>query len=255
MIRRNSASLHVGQRIGHYTVVSVLVNGVIVSSNPKGDGEERRFVAQTTLAGVKKELGTMGLRAEVNPLVAFQTRSGKPISFDAKHRNPPRMNGAAYLTGGFHFSRGGFTSREAAMHYAQGENTASQRSHGVTYKVKITKDGAGYSVYFGPIFDASKANPRRRRNGTTAGEMAAGRSMAYTRLFRNGAAKVDAYVPAYLSVPRHGENVILARHPSDAMPTMVGIGNAPTAFQRKQYAGCTLTVVPASSVKRHRIGG
>lgn len=34
-------------------------------------------------------------RAASNPLVAFQTRSGKPISFDAKHRNgSTRMNGA-----------------------------------------------------------------------------------------------------------------------------------------------------------------
>lgn len=33
-------------------------------------------------------------RAASNPLVAFQTRSGKSISFDAKHRNPRRMNGA-----------------------------------------------------------------------------------------------------------------------------------------------------------------
>jgi hypothetical protein len=35
-----------------------------------------------------------------------------------------------------------------------------------------------------------------RRNGTTAGEMAAGRSMAYTRLFRNGAAKSETYEQA-----------------------------------------------------------
>lgn len=34
-------------------------------------------------------------RAGSNPLVAFKTRSGKPISFDAKHRNgSTRMNGA-----------------------------------------------------------------------------------------------------------------------------------------------------------------
>jgi hypothetical protein len=58
MIRRNSASLRVGQHIGHYTVVAVLANGVVVSSDPKGDGEVRHFVEQTTLAGVKKALST-----------------------------------------------------------------------------------------------------------------------------------------------------------------------------------------------------
>jgi hypothetical protein len=83
MIRRNSASLHVGQRIGHYTVVSVLVNGVIVSSNPKGDGEERRFVAQTTLAGVRKALGVQSYRSK-----APTTRS-----------NIGRLRGAPALVG------------------------------------------------------------------------------------------------------------------------------------------------------------
>jgi hypothetical protein len=42
----------------------------------------------------------------------------------------------------------------------------------------------------------AKANPRRRRNSSTAGAMAASRSMAYTRLFRNGAAKSETYEQA-----------------------------------------------------------
>jgi hypothetical protein len=83
MIRRNSASLHVGQRIGHYTIVSVLMNGVIVSSDPKGDGEERRFVAQTTLAGVRKALGVQSYRSK-----APTTRS-----------NIGRLRGAPALVG------------------------------------------------------------------------------------------------------------------------------------------------------------
>lgn len=90
------------------------------------------------------------------------------LSAPAKRRTNARRNGASYLPGGFHLSRDGFTSRESAMHYAQGENAASQRSHGLTYKVKIVKDDTGYSVYFGPIFDASKANPRRKNTRKAA---------------------------------------------------------------------------------------
>lgn len=91
----------------------------------------------------------------------------------------------------------------------------------------------------------------RRRNGTTAANIAASRSLARSR----NSGTIDAYVPAYLGLPRHGGSVILAHHPSDKMPTVVGIGTAPTAFQRAQYAGCKFSVVPSSSVKAHRIGG
>lgn len=67
--------------------------------------------------------------------------------------------GEAYLTGGFHFSRGGFPTREAALNHASRENAASYRTHGVTYKVKIVKGDDGFNLYFGPLFDQTKANP------------------------------------------------------------------------------------------------
>lgn len=212
-----------------------------------------RDVPYPTLAAAKKAAAEhavgLGLLAKANPrrrngvdpVAAMDALvEGDAVEITVK----PRYADAKTI-------KGTVIQRNADYLMVSGARGGKSHFHRTTYKeYKDTRwymDANGSPTVVGVV----KANPRHRRNGTTAANIAASHSLARSR----NSGTIDAYVPAYLGLPRHGGSVILAHHPSDKMPTVVGIGTAPTAFQRAQYAGCKFSVVPSSSVKAHRIGG